>query len=130
MNDTASTATTGPRMPTRAYKAVEPITEHIPLGQPILIGHHSERRARKNAQKIEDGMHRAVKMWDTSKYWTDRAAGAVRYAKYKEQPSVRSRRIKGIEADKRKRSKDGVKRTGRVKRCVFRTLSAHGFASH
>lgn len=32
----------------RAHKAVEAITEHIPLGQPILIGHHSERRAKKD----------------------------------------------------------------------------------
>nr|WP_130953837.1 DUF3560 domain-containing protein [Klebsiella pneumoniae] len=31
-----------------------------PLGQPILVGHHSERRARRHAQKIENGMKRAV----------------------------------------------------------------------
>ncbi len=57
----------------RALKAVEAITAHSPFGQPILIGHHSERRARKGAERIETGMRRAVKMWDTSKYWTDRA---------------------------------------------------------
>jgi predicted RNA methylase len=89
----------------RAHKAVEAITEHIPLGQPILIGHHSERRARKDAQKIQDGMRRAVKMWDTAQYWTDRAAGALRHAKYKELPAVRARRIKTLEADKRKRER-------------------------
>ena len=86
-----------------AHKAVEAISKHIPLGQPILIGHHSERRARKDAQKIQDGMRRAVKMWDTSQYWTDRAAGALRHAKYKELPAVRARRIKTLEADQRKR---------------------------
>ena len=37
--------------------------------------------------------------------WTDRAAGALRHAKYKELPAARSRRIKGIEADKRKRER-------------------------
>src|SRR5687767_1664617 len=31
----------------QAHKAVESICEHIPLGQPILVGHHSEKRARK-----------------------------------------------------------------------------------
>jgi protein-L-isoaspartate O-methyltransferase len=46
-------------------------------------------------------MRKAIKMWDTSKYWTDRAAGAVRHAKYKERPDVRARRIKTLEADKR-----------------------------
>lgn len=89
----------------RAQKAVAAIADGIPFGQPILIGHHSERRARRDAQKIEDGMRRAVKMWDTSTYWTARAAGAIRNAKHKERPDVRARRIKGLEADKRKRER-------------------------
>ncbi|MCU1322197.1 MAG: methyltransferase type 11 [Acidobacteriaceae bacterium] len=89
----------------RAQKAVAAIAEHIPFGQPILIGHHSERRHRKDIKRIEDGMHRAVKMWDTAKYWTDRAAAAVRHAKHKERPDVRARRIKGLEADKRKQER-------------------------
>ena len=85
-----------------AHRAVSAITDHIPLGQPILIGHHSERRARKDAERIENGMRKAVKLWETSKYWQQRAAGALHHAKYKEMPSVRARRIKGLEADKRK----------------------------
>ncbi len=28
----------------------------IPPGQPILVGHHSERRTRRDAQRIENGM--------------------------------------------------------------------------
>jgi len=89
----------------RAQKAVAGIVEHIPLGQPILIGHHSERHARKDAERIENGMRKAVKMWDTAKYWQARAAGALAHAKYKELPAVRARRIKGIEADLRKLDK-------------------------
>ena len=45
------------------------------MGKPILVDHHSERRARRDAEKIENGMRRAVKMWETSVYWTQRAAG-------------------------------------------------------
>lgn len=86
----------------RARAAVSAIADNIPLGQPILVGHHSERRARKDAERIENGMRRAVKLWETSKYWQMRAAGAIAHAKYKERPDVRARRIKGIEADKRK----------------------------
>lgn len=78
----------------------------IPFGQPILIGHYSERRARKDAERIESGLRKAVKMWETSEYWTDRAAGAVRAAKYKELPAVRARRIKKLEAEKRSRERD------------------------
>jgi protein-L-isoaspartate O-methyltransferase len=90
----------------RAKEAVASITDNIPFGQPILVGHHSERRARKDAEKIENGMRKAVKMWETSKYWEDRAKGAIRHAKYKERPDVRARRIKGLEADLRKQEKE------------------------
>ena len=89
----------------RAHKAVAGICEGIPFGQPILVGHHSEKRARRDAQKIENGMKYAVKMWDTAEYWTRRAAGAIAHAKYKERPDVRARRIKGLESDKRKQQK-------------------------
>lgn len=90
----------------RARQAVSAIADNIPLGQPILVGHHSEKHARRDAAKIENGMRRAVKMWEQSKYWQDRAAGALHHAKYKELPSVRARRIKGIEADKRKQERE------------------------
>lgn len=88
-----------------ARAAVSAIADGIPLGQPILVGHHSERRARKDAERIENGMRRAVKMWETAEYWQQRAAGALRHAKYKERPDVRYRRIKGLESDKRKQER-------------------------
>jgi len=86
----------------QAKKAVDAIADGIPMGQPILVGHHSERHARKDAERIENGMRKAVKMWETSQYWQERAKGAIRHAKYKELPSVRARRIKGLEAEIRK----------------------------
>lgn len=85
-----------------ARDAVALIADGIPLGQPILVGHHSERRARKDAERIRAGMDRAVRLWDQAKYWTGRAAGAIRHAKYKERPDVRARRIKILEADHRR----------------------------
>lgn len=90
----------------QARAAVSRIADNIPFGQPILIGHHSERHARKDAARIENGMRRAVKMWETAEYWTDRARSAVSHAKYLERPDVRARRIKGIEADLRKVTKN------------------------
>lgn len=85
-----------------ARKAVAAIADNIPFGQPILVGHHSEKHARKDAERIENGMRKAVRMWDTARYWQDRAAGALAHAKYKERPDVRARRIKKLEADLRK----------------------------
>jgi phospholipid N-methyltransferase len=89
-----------------AREAVAEISGGIELGQPILIGHHSQRKAEKDAEKIENGMRKALKLWETSEYWTSRAAGALAHAKYKELPTVRARRIKTIEADKRKAQRD------------------------
>jgi len=86
-------------------RAVEAITDGIPLGQPILIGHHSERRARKDAERIHNGMRKAVRMWETAAYWEQRARAASFHAEYKQLPTVRARRIKGLEADQRKRQR-------------------------
>lgn len=84
-----------------AHAAVDYIAQRFEGGQPILVGHHSEKRARKDAERIENGMRKALKLWDTANYWTDRAAGALRHAKYLERPDVRARRIKGLESDVR-----------------------------
>lgn len=86
----------------RQLEHVQSIAGGIPFGQPILVGHHSEKRARKDAEKIQNGMQRAVKLWKQADYWKDRARGAVATAKYKERPDVRHRRIKGLESDIRK----------------------------
>lgn len=90
----------------RAHAAVKAIADNIPFGQPILVGHHSERHARKHAEKIESGMRRAVNLFETSEYWMQRAAGALAHAKYKELPDVRYRRIKKIESEKRKQERE------------------------
>ncbi|MCW2195060.1 phospholipid N-methyltransferase [Bradyrhizobium elkanii] len=86
----------------RAREAVDQIAERFAMGQPILVGHHSEKSARRDKEKMDAGMRKALKLWDTSNYWTARAAGAIAHAKYKELPAVRHRRIKTIESDKRK----------------------------
>ena len=94
----------------QAQAGVHRIADGIPFGQPILVGHHSERHARKDAERIQNGMARTVKMWETADYWQRRAAGAIAHAKYKELPAVRARRIKTLGADMRKveRSRDEV----------------------
>ena len=50
-------------------------------------------------------MRKAIQLWETSRYWEQRAAGAIRHAKYKELPAVRHRRIKDLERDLRKHTK-------------------------
>jgi protein-L-isoaspartate O-methyltransferase len=88
-----------------AKRAVSAIADNIPLGQPILVGHHSERKARRDAERIRTGMHKAVRLWDTSQYWERRAAACLQHAQYKERPEVRHRRIKTLEADLRRQAR-------------------------
>ena len=38
------------------FAAVDRIADGIPFGQPILVGHHSEGRARRDASRIDSGM--------------------------------------------------------------------------
>jgi hypothetical protein len=72
----------------RAHDAVHRIADYIPFGQPILVDHHSEGHARKDAERIENGMRKTVQMWQTARYWEQRAAGALHHAKYKALPGV------------------------------------------
>jgi hypothetical protein len=48
----------------------------IPFGQPILVGHHSERRARRDAEKIHDNMRKGVEAGKLAESLARRAAAA------------------------------------------------------
>jgi DNA repair exonuclease SbcCD ATPase subunit len=43
-----------------AHDRVHAIADQIPFGQPILVGHHSEGRARRDQARMESGMRAAV----------------------------------------------------------------------
>jgi hypothetical protein len=85
-----------------ARQRAEEIGGRFANGQPILIGHHSERRARKDEERIDSAMRAAVSLWDTRDYWVQRASASKGHADFKQRPDVRFRRLKGIEADLRK----------------------------
>ena len=42
----------------REFAQVKQTADAIPLGQPILVGHHSEKRARRDQKKIRRGVRR------------------------------------------------------------------------
>jgi len=86
-------------------KAVRQIADGIPFGQPILVGHHSEGRARRDQDRIARGMQKTCELWKAAEHWQRRAESAIAHAKYKELPAVRTRRIGRIEADKRKQDR-------------------------
>ncbi len=71
-------------------------------GQPILVGHHSERRHRRLLDRLWQREGKAWALYDKAKHRIDRAAAAANFRAYKENPDTTQRRILGIETDLRR----------------------------
>lgn len=56
-----------------AYKASHDIVSCIPPGQPILVGHHSEKRHRKALERSDNAMRKSVEADKKAAYYRDRA---------------------------------------------------------
>lgn len=90
-----------------AYRArAAEISEQFAYGQPILVGHHSERRARKAQEKMHAADTKAASTWRAAEYWMYRAEGVERHANFKNDPRTRARRIKTLLADLRALQRD------------------------
>lgn len=59
---------------TAAYNRSGAATAGIPLGQPILVGHHSERRHRSALKRSDNAMRRSLDLAETATRLTERAA--------------------------------------------------------
>ncbi len=59
-----------------AFGAARSIGDMIPFGQPILVGHHSERRARRDADRITASMGKAVALGKQAEELSRRAHAA------------------------------------------------------
>jgi len=71
------------------------------MGQPILVGHHSERKARKTQERMHSAMTGANKAHEAANYWLYRASGVEHFANMKNNPKVRANRIKTLLAELR-----------------------------
>lgn len=60
---------------TQAYQSSRDAVAHIPLGQPILVGHHSERGHRRDLARSDTAMRRAIDEDNKAKRLRERAAG-------------------------------------------------------
>lgn len=84
-----------------ARNTVAAIADLIPLGQPILKNHHSEAHARRDADRIHNGMRRTIEETKKAEYWRGRIHATEQAAVRKFAPDVVKRRIKELEAEKR-----------------------------
>jgi len=95
------------------YKAAKDIMDRIPLGQPILVGHHSERGARADQKRIHNHSDKMVEAMGKARA-DQRAAEAARHnATAADSPLKRQRRIDKNEAEIR---------------AIDRKLTEHGIA--
>jgi len=60
-----------------AHKSARAIMEHIPPGQPILVGHHSERHHRRDLDKIDRNMRKSVEAGEKAAHYARRADAAA-----------------------------------------------------
>ena len=51
-----------------AFKSASELANNIPLGQPILVGHHSEKHARRDQDRIHNGMRKGIEHQEMAKH--------------------------------------------------------------
>lgn len=85
------------------HKAADAIASFIPFGQPILVGHHSEKRHRRDLEKIDGHMRKAIDAGEKAKHYERRAETARETAEGKQygNPAFLGRRIAEQEAELR-----------------------------
>ncbi len=59
----------------QAFDSARAATEGIPFGQPILVGHHSERRHRNAITKSDNAMRRGCESQDMAEHHASKAEG-------------------------------------------------------
>lgn len=57
------------------FNSAHKLADQIPLGQPILVGHHSERHARRDAERIHSNMDKGVAEAKLADHHTSKASG-------------------------------------------------------
>jgi hypothetical protein len=82
-------------------RRADELSESFYMGQPILIGHHSERKARKTKERMDAAQSSAIKAEKAANYWLYRASGVEHFANMKNNPRVRAGRIKTLLAELR-----------------------------
>lgn len=91
---------------TSDFKKVDDLAQQIPFGQPILVGHHSEKRARADQEKIRSGMRRGIdnkEKADTFRSRADEIERQADHAIYSDDPDAIERlaeRIAELEAER------------------------------
>jgi phospholipid N-methyltransferase len=82
-----------------AYERSNALVQDIPLGQPVLVGHHSQRAHEKTLERARNAMNQSVEEQKKSEWLEQKAASSARHQSHKEQPDVIARRIKRLKGE-------------------------------
>jgi len=77
-----------------AQRAAQQVADGIPFGQPILVGHHSEKRHRRDIARIDSGMRATVEHGEKADSMRSRAENierATAHAIFDDDPDARER---------------------------------------
>lgn len=85
-----------------AEEARAELSEWIPFGQPVLLGHHSQRRAERDGQRLRDLHEAAVTHRRRAQAARQAAAAASASVGARHSPSTVSERIHRLEAEIRR----------------------------
>lgn len=85
-----------------AHQRGHQIADGIPMGQPVLVGHHSEGRARRDQERMDHAMRTSISESDKASYWSGRQKAAEGYEQFRKAPRRTLRRIEKLQADLRR----------------------------
>ncbi|MFI9418045.1 DUF3560 domain-containing protein [Streptomyces werraensis] len=97
------------------HKAALGALDGIEPGQPILVGHHSERRHRRAIERSDSHMRKSIEEGDKAEYYGHRAAAAAKYEERRYDPNRTRRRLDKLNAELRglERRRDRTAAAGR-----------------
>ncbi|MBV9690884.1 MAG: DUF3560 domain-containing protein [Ktedonobacteraceae bacterium] len=79
-----------------ARQKADSIANMIPFGQPILVGHHSERRHRRDLDKITRNMQKTIEEGKKAQRLQDRAEASLEQQERKHNPGAIARRLEEL----------------------------------
>lgn len=90
-----------------AAQKAHDISRRFEFGQPILVGHHSEAKARRDQERMHDAMRKSIQESDKAGHWQSRASASEQFSERLERPDVVIRRIERLEEEQRRMARSG-----------------------
>jgi len=84
------------------YDRYEGIKSAIPMGQPILVGHYSEKSHRRDLERMDKHLKKYLELKEKAEYHKERAEYYAKLAFEGEKPETVYNRIKRLESEKRR----------------------------